>query len=137
MTFFVEDTQMFTWQCPIFFILDFFTSSKKDGEHFQCNRKTRRALRFPRSLLIVDSTSITFGQTRLPWVAYHEKCSGVKLHVAYSPALGMPMNVIETILAFDTMDLSEKNWPTNERYTYFNKTTYYQRITVLFRLKPN
>lgn len=38
-----------------------------------------------------------FGQTRFPWTAYHGKRTGVKLQVAYSPELELPMDVIETI----------------------------------------
>ncbi|GIP33641.1 transposase [Paenibacillus sp. J2TS4] len=63
----------------------------------KCNRSTRRKLRIPSSLLIVDSTTITVGQTRLPWAVFHGKRAGVKLHVAYDAAMNMPMKVIETV----------------------------------------
>ncbi|MFB5761523.1 hypothetical protein [Paenibacillus medicaginis] len=33
----------------------------------KCNRETRRKLAFPKELLLIDSTTITVGKTRLPW----------------------------------------------------------------------
>lgn len=68
----------------------------------KCNRTFRRALKFPKPLLLVDSTTMTVGKTRLPWAVYHGERSGVKLHVAYTPATDMPFRVVETIgLAHD------------------------------------
>ncbi|MFX3627985.1 MAG: IS4 family transposase [Ectobacillus sp.] len=68
----------------------------------KCNRALRRELKFPKPLLIVDSTTMTVGKTRLPWAVYHGERSGVKLHVAYTPATEMPLQVVETIgLAHD------------------------------------
>ncbi|WP_243292305.1 IS4 family transposase [Bacillus sp. FJAT-47783] len=63
----------------------------------KCNRQTRRSLRFPRQLVVVDSTTMTVGKSRLPWAVYHGERSGVKLHVGYLPELEMPIKVIETI----------------------------------------
>jgi hypothetical protein len=63
----------------------------------KCNRKTRRSLKFPRQLLVVDSTTITVGKSRLPWAVYHGERSGVKLHVSYLPESEMPLKSIDTI----------------------------------------
>ncbi|MCM3292090.1 hypothetical protein M3661_18360 [Paenibacillus sp. MER 180] len=35
--------------------------------HQKCSRQTRRQLKFPKELLLIDSTTITVGKTRLPW----------------------------------------------------------------------
>ena len=35
------------------------------------NRAARRTLKVPKSLLSIDSTTITVGKTRLPWAVYH------------------------------------------------------------------
>nr|WP_232713346.1 hypothetical protein [Bacillus xiapuensis] len=50
----------------------------------KCNRATRRTLTMPKHLLLVNSTRITVGKTRLPWVVYHGERSGIKLHVSFS-----------------------------------------------------
>ena len=63
----------------------------------KCNRKTRRKLSFPKELLLVDSTTITVGKTRLPWAPYHGERAGIKLHVALQAENGQPLNVIETV----------------------------------------
>ncbi|MCM3068649.1 IS4 family transposase, partial [Priestia flexa] len=62
----------------------------------KCNRMTRRAMKLPNGLLIVDSTTITVGKTRLPWAVYHGERSGIKLHVSYTPKTDMPLQVVET-----------------------------------------
>ncbi len=49
-----------------------------------------------KDLLIVDSTTITVGKTRLPWAVYHGERSGIKLHVSYSPETDMPLQVVES-----------------------------------------
>ncbi|WNS41140.1 IS4 family transposase [Paenibacillus sp. MMS20-IR301] len=46
-----------------------------------CNRKTKRTLGIPKDLLIVDSTTISVGQGRLPWAQIKGRKAGVKLHV--------------------------------------------------------
>ncbi|SFO92057.1 IS4 family transposase [Salibacterium halotolerans] len=61
-----------------------------------CNRPTRLALNLDKDLLVIDATMITVGENRLPWALYHGKRSGVKLHVAYTPSTGMPLQVEET-----------------------------------------
>ncbi len=63
----------------------------------KCNRQTRRSLRFPKPLRVVDSMTVTVGKSRLPWAPYHGERAGVKLHVAYSPEQSSPMDVSETI----------------------------------------
>jgi hypothetical protein len=63
----------------------------------KCNRSTRWKLRIPSALLLVDSTTITVGKTRLPWAVFHGKRSGIKLHVAYDASANMPTKVIETV----------------------------------------
>jgi hypothetical protein len=35
------------------------------------NRATRRTLQLPKTLLSIDSTTITVGKSRLPWAVYH------------------------------------------------------------------
>lgn len=62
----------------------------------KCNREARRHWRIPRTLLLVDSTTITVGKTRLPWAPYHGERSGIKLHVSYTPATDMPLQIAET-----------------------------------------
>lgn len=74
----------------------------------KCNRSTRRKLRIPSSLLLVDSTTITVGKTRLPWAVYHGKRSGIKLHVAYDATANMPTKVIETVATTHDGPIGEK-----------------------------
>ena len=62
----------------------------------KCNRATRRALKIPKRLLLVDSTTLTVGKNRLPWALYHGERSGIKLHVSYTPETCMPLDVVET-----------------------------------------
>lgn len=62
----------------------------------KCNRATRRSLKIPKQLLLVDSTTMTVGKNRLPWALYHGERSGIKLHVSFTPETGMPLNVVET-----------------------------------------
>jgi len=62
----------------------------------KCNRETRRVIKIPNKLLIVDSTTITVGKSRLPWALYHGERSGIKLHVSFSPETGMPVRVVES-----------------------------------------
>jgi hypothetical protein len=62
----------------------------------KCNRMTRRALKISKELLLVDSTTITVGKSRLPWALYHGERAGIKLHVSYSPLTEMPLQVVET-----------------------------------------
>jgi len=63
----------------------------------KCNRETRRKLAFPKELLLIDSTTMTVGKTRLPWAPYHGERAGIKLHVALRAETGQPLNVMETI----------------------------------------
>lgn len=63
----------------------------------RCNRATRRRLRIPKDLLLVDSTTITVGKSRLPWALFHGQRAGIKLHVALDAATEQPVQVIETI----------------------------------------
>lgn len=63
----------------------------------KCNRVTRRTLKIPNQLLLVDSTTVTVGKTRLPWAVYHGERSGIKLHVSFSLETKMPLEVIETV----------------------------------------
>lgn len=60
------------------------------------NRATRRTLNMPKTLLSVDSTTITVGKTRLPWAVYHGERSGIKLHVSFTNETAMPLKVVET-----------------------------------------
>lgn len=63
----------------------------------KCNRETRRKLAFPKELLLIDSTTMTVGKTRLPWAPYHGERAAVKLHVALRAQDGQPLGVTETI----------------------------------------
>lgn len=74
----------------------------------KCNRPTRRKLRIPSSLLLVDSTTITVGKTRLPWAVFHGKRAGIKLHVAYDATANMPVKVIETVATKHDGPIGEK-----------------------------
>ena len=60
------------------------------------NRATRRTLNLPKTLLSIDSTTITVGKTRLPWAVYHGERSGIKLHVSFTNETAMPLKVVET-----------------------------------------
>lgn len=63
----------------------------------RCNRATKRQLNLPKDLLLVDSTTITVGKTRLPWALFHGGRAGIKLHVALATATEQPLQVIESI----------------------------------------
>lgn len=63
----------------------------------KCNRETRRKLDFPKELLLIDSTTMTVGKTRLPWAPYHGERAGIKLHVALQAESEQPLKVIETV----------------------------------------
>jgi hypothetical protein len=89
--------------------VNYSTLSKKAGhvdynimkELFQlvvskCNRVTRRSLKISKELLLVDSTTITVGKSRLPWALYHGGRAGIKRHVSYTPLTEMPLQVVET-----------------------------------------
>jgi len=60
------------------------------------NRAARRTLKMPKTLLSIDSTTITVGKTRLPWAVYHGERSGIKLHVSFTNETGMPLQIVET-----------------------------------------
>lgn len=62
----------------------------------RCNRDIRRATRFPKELLLVDSTTITVGKNRLSWAPYHGERSGVKLHIALKHSNNNLEKVVET-----------------------------------------
>lgn len=62
----------------------------------KCNRVTRRTIKIPNQLLLVDSTTITMGKTRLPRAVYQGERSGIKLHVSFSPETDIPVKVVET-----------------------------------------
>ncbi|MBJ6360122.1 transposase [Paenibacillus sp. MAHUQ-46] len=63
----------------------------------KCSRETRRKLAFPKELLLIDSTTVTVGKTRLPWAPYHGERAAVKLHVALRAENGKPLKVTETV----------------------------------------
>ncbi|OMD37990.1 IS4 family transposase [Paenibacillus odorifer] len=63
----------------------------------KCNRKTRRKLAFPKELLLIDSTTMTVGKTRLPWAPYHGERAGIKLHVALQAESLQPLKVSESV----------------------------------------
>ncbi|MBE0340413.1 IS4/IS5 family transposase [Paenibacillus sp. 28ISP30-2] len=59
-------------------------------------RAERRTLQIPQELLLIDSTTVTVGKTRLPWAPYHGERAGEKLHVAWDATSGQPRRVEET-----------------------------------------
>jgi hypothetical protein len=61
----------------------------------KCNRVTRRTLKIPNWLLLIDSTTITVGKTPFLWAVYHGEGSGIKLHVSVTLETKMPLHVIE------------------------------------------
>ncbi|MBO0588386.1 MULTISPECIES: IS4 family transposase [unclassified Sporosarcina] len=61
------------------------------------NRAARRKLKMPKTLLSIDSTTITVGKTRLPWALFHGERAGIKLHVGFTNETAMPLKVVETI----------------------------------------
>lgn len=62
----------------------------------KCNRPTKRALKLPKDLLAIDSTTITVGEGRLKWAKFKGEKSGIKLHVALNVNTLMPQKVVET-----------------------------------------
>lgn len=60
------------------------------------NRAARRRLDMPKTLLSIDSTTITVGKSRLPWALYHGERSGIKLHVSLTNETAMPLKIVET-----------------------------------------
>jgi len=63
----------------------------------KANRTVRRSVASEtRKIIAVDSTTMTFGKSKLPWAKYHGEKSGVKLHVHYDVASGMPVKAEET-----------------------------------------
>lgn len=62
----------------------------------KCNRRTQRKLKFPKELLVTDSTKITVGVGRLPWAPLKGSRAGVKLNVAFRPSIGQPHQVVES-----------------------------------------
>ncbi|WP_394358380.1 transposase [Paenibacillus suaedae] len=47
--------------------------------------------------MLIDSTTVTVGGTRLPWAPYHGERAGIKLHVTFHAASSQPQNVIEKV----------------------------------------
>ncbi|WP_312001206.1 IS4 family transposase [Paenibacillus forsythiae] len=74
----------------------------------QCNRETRPKISIPKELLLIDSTTITVGETRLPWAPYHGERAGIKLHVALRAETGQPIQVVETVGSRHDSPLCEK-----------------------------
>ncbi|NRF92399.1 hypothetical protein HQN89_15430 [Paenibacillus frigoriresistens] len=62
----------------------------------KCNRPTRRRLRIPKELLVVDSTKITVGIGRLPWAPLKGEKAGIRLHVSLIADAGKLHKVTET-----------------------------------------
>ncbi|MEK3668972.1 IS4 family transposase [Paenibacillus sp. FSL R10-2771] len=63
----------------------------------KCNRQTRRHLNLPKDLLLIDSTTVTAANSRMPWASYKKFRGGIKLHVALSQGQRSPVNVEESI----------------------------------------
>lgn len=74
----------------------------------KCNRATKRRMNIPKDLLLVDSTTITVGKTRLPWALFHGGRAGIKLHVAFDAATEQPVQVIETMGTVHDGPIGEK-----------------------------
>lgn len=60
------------------------------------NRKARRALDLPVSLGALDSTTMTVGESQLPWAPYHGERSGVKMHTFFRVDTLLPIQVEES-----------------------------------------
>jgi hypothetical protein len=60
----------------------------------KCNQETRQKLTFPKGLLLIDSTTMTVGKTRLPWAPDHGERAGIKLHDALRAENGQPLQVV-------------------------------------------
>jgi hypothetical protein len=88
----------------------------------RCNRTTRRRLRIPKNLLLVDSTTITAGKSRLPWALFHGQRAGIKLHVALDATSEQPVQVIETIGTVHDGPIGEKL--ANKNYILVNDRAY-------------
>ena len=68
------------------------------------NRQTRRSLAIPNQIIAVDSTTLTFGESKLPWAKYHGEKSGIKLHVHLDVDSILPVKIQETTgLVHDNM----------------------------------
>ena len=77
------------------------------------NRSMIRKSKLPKTLLAIDSTTITLGENRLPWARFHGKRSGIKLHVAIENSTTMPVNVEESVaLTHDSLMLQDLIDPT-------------------------
>ncbi|WP_051506859.1 IS4 family transposase [Saccharibacillus sacchari] len=63
----------------------------------KCSRTVKRRIGLPKELLLVDSTQVNVGETRLPWAPLHNQKAGVKLHVAFLPEEHRLHRVTETI----------------------------------------
>ncbi|WP_186323385.1 IS4 family transposase [Paenibacillus xylanexedens] len=74
----------------------------------QKNRRFRRQLAFPKELLLLDSTTVTVGETRLPWAPYHGKKAGIKLHIALRETDHVPEKVEETTGSVHDGPISER-----------------------------
>ena len=74
----------------------------------QKNRRFRRQLAFPKELLLLDSTTVTVGETCLPWAPYHGKKAGIKLHVALRETENLPEKVVETTGSLHDGPISEQ-----------------------------
>ncbi|WP_148277909.1 transposase, partial [Paenibacillus popilliae] len=77
----------------------------------KCNRETRRKLSIPKELLLIDSTTVTVGKTRLPWAPYHGERAGIKCHVALRANDSQPLRVVETVG-------SQHDGPVSEQLTH-------------------
>jgi len=77
----------------------------------KCNRKTRRLLKLPVTLYADDSTSVTVGEGRLPWAAFHGKRSGIKLHFRFDIGNRMPCRAEESTAREHDSRMAEKLLP--------------------------
>ncbi|MCU6708094.1 transposase [Paenibacillus sp. J5C_2022] len=109
----------------------------------KCNRATKRHLGIPKNLLLVDSTTITVGKTRLPWALFLGERAGIRLHVAYDAATEQPVQVIETIGAAHDgpigEQLGDKNYILVNDRAYIKRFDHYVRENQYFvtRIKEN
>lgn len=111
----------------------------------RCNRSTRRKLRIPKPLLVVDSTLVTAGLPRLPWAHVQRDTAGVKLHVALIADEGRLHQVTETVGDRPDLDsvenvrnadcilVADRAYAKHDHFDHYEK----QRQSFVIRIRDN
>lgn len=77
----------------------------------KCNRATRRSLKISKELLLVDSTTITVGKSRLPWPFITESVQESNCMSATLLSLKCPFKLLK-LLGSCTIDRLVNSWLT-------------------------